>query len=149
MNFEQLYAWALGHGVALASLNNFANQVGNVNRRTADGPLFNVGVVSSMPDYYPIHTVPLSGKVRGDGVINIYWETVLGNLGWQYIRTNYFGGGSVVSPAVTIYTRRHDLGTYQRYNAYAELPSPANETLIYLRNNTVRLRINFNDLVEL
>ena len=149
MNFGQEYAWALTHSVALANLNNFANQVGSVNRREAGGPVYPVGIVSGMLDYYPVHDLPLSGKPRGDGMINTYWETVLGILGWQYIRTNYFGSGANVGVAVTIYTRRHDLGIYQRYNAYAELPSPANNTLVYLRNNTVRVRINFYDLIEL
>lgn len=149
MTLGQEYAWALGHGVALASLNNFANQVGAVNRRSADGPTFPVGIVSAPVDYFPVRDVPLSGFERGDGMMTTYWETTLGNLGWQYIRTNYFGSGTNVAANVTIYTRRHDLGTYQRYNAIAVMPGFTAETLAYLRNNTVRLRIAFNDLTEL
>ena len=149
MEFGQEYAWALGFSVAQGSLVNVANDIGAYNRREAGGKLYPVGITSSNVDPYPIRDVPLSGYVRGDGMVNVYWEMVLGILGWQHMRTVYFDSGADVAVNMTIYTRRHDLGTYQRYNPIAEQPGPASGTLAYLRNNTVAVRVNFRDLQEL
>jgi hypothetical protein len=55
----------------------------------------------------------------------------------------------VVNAAMTIYTRRHELDSFVRYNANLILPSVENGDLEYLRENAFRVRLRFTDLVAL
>jgi len=56
---------------------------------------------------------------------------------------------TVVSTAVSIYTRRHVDGDYARYNAYMVLPSRKAQDLTYLGQGWLNVRIRFNKLEAL
>lgn len=145
----QDYRWAAGNGVALASLDNFENDVRPNNTRRSGGKLYPVVVKSQPVDAFPVRTVPLSGEERGDGMINQAWEVVLGKFGLKYILDTYLSSGTVTFAAMTIYTRRHELDTFVRYNANLILPSVSGGDIEYLKQNAFRVRLRFRNLVAL
>jgi len=140
------YALALTHGVALASLNNFQNQIGQQNRRVVGGKTYPVGISSSVLDLFPVRTALLSGRERGDGFINQVWVLRLATYGVKYLLNTYLSNLTVVSAAVTIYTRRHELDSYARYNAYLIAPSAAAGDITYVRSNVFDVRLRFTNL---
>ncbi len=148
-NFGQLYAWGSGHGLALASLSNIANEVGARNRRTAGGKLFPVGIQSPLLDLFPVRRMLRSGKERGDGMVDTSLTMTLALGGYKYILDTYLSSGTVVSAAMTFYLRRHELDTYARYNGYLTLPSPVRGDSSYLRQNTFAVVFPVTDLEAL
>ena len=126
------YMWANGWNVALASLSNVEDYLRPNSRMRIIAP-------KSQPvDLFPVETVLMSGRVRGDGRIDTAWEMTLPVEAYHAIMTNKFSGGTVKSVKQTVYTRRHDLETYARYNVWLVAPSVKKGTLTYLRQNVVR-----------
>lgn len=142
------YALALGSNVALASLGNIIEILRERNRRTENGPRWQVGITSQPVDAFPVREVSLSGKERGDGTINHEWNLVLATYGVKYLLDTYLSSATVVSAAVTINTRQHMLAAFRRYNANIVLPKPGDD-ITYLRQNVFRVRIRFTDLEAL
>lgn len=141
------YAFALGSNVALASLNNVENHLGSVNRREVGGALTPVSIVSPLLDLFPIRDTLLDGGERGDGLVNHEWMLTLCTYGLKFYLDTYFASGATVEVAMTIYTRRHELATYTRYNAKAILPSRINGDIEIIQSDYLyRVRQRFLDL---
>ena len=145
----QDYRWALGSSVALASLVNFEDDVKPNNRKVAGGTLYPVIIQSQPVNAFPVRTLALSGKERGDGIITQVWSVALAELGWQYVLDTYLSSGTVVNAAMTIYTRRADLGDHARYNANLTLPDPERGEVQRLRTGVYRVQLRFTNLVAL
>jgi len=143
------YRIAAGHGVALASLNNIETHIGQQNRITPTGKLFPVGITSPVLDLYPVRVDLTSGRQRGDGFITHEWNLQLVTYGARYLLNTYLTNMTVVSSAVTIYTRRHINGDYARYNAYLVLPSRQSGDIAYLGQGKFNVRLRFNKLEAL
>lgn len=143
------YAIASGSNVALASLNNVANQIGQQNRLVVGGKLYPVGISSPVLDSFPVRVDLASGRQRGDGFVGHEWILTLATYGVRYLLFTYLTNMTVVSNAVTIYTRRHIDGDYGRYNAYLILPSRLAGDITYVRNGVFRVRMRFNKLEAL
>lgn len=137
------YRIAVGSSVALASLQNVEDLL-----------LPYTAPRRIVPRSQPVNAFPQrvllgSGRERGDGAISHSWEfTALPVAAVNYLMTYLFSGGTVVSTAVTIYTRLHDRQTYARYNAWAALPVPGQD-MEYLRQGVMRLTLRFNNLEAL
>lgn len=146
-----LYAWATGHGVALASLSNVANSLKPYTKNRLVPP------VSQPVPKYPIRRRALSGVERGEGDITHVWEFRPMTLeGLDYLIDTFLvtGGVAVASKAITIYTRLHDRGAFARYNAYICLPQPRNPFVAEYDYEVVRehipiLQVRFNQLEAL
>lgn len=137
------YSIAVGSSVALGSLINVEDLLYPYTKPRRIVPR------SQPVSAFPVRTTLGSGRVRGDGAISHVWEfSAIPVAAVDYLMTLLWSGGTVVSTACTIYTRRHDLADYARYNAYAVLPVPGQD-LEYLRQNVLRLTIRFTDLVAL
>ena len=137
------YSIAVGSSVALASLSNVEDLIYPYTKPRRIAPR------SQMPDMYPVRTTLGSGRVRGDGSAQAAWEfSGIPKAAVDYFMTYLWSGGTVVSTAVTIYTRQHELDQYVRANAYAVLPVPGQD-IEYLRQGVFRMVIRFNDLVTL
>jgi hypothetical protein len=137
------YSIALGSGVALVSLLNIEDVLYPY---TAPRRI----VPRSQPvNAFPQRVLLGSGRERGDGALAHAWEfTAIPAEAVHYLNTWLFSGGTVVSTAVTIYTRRHELEAYARYNAWATLPLPGQD-MEYIRQGVLRLVLRFTDLVAL
>ena len=137
------YRIAVGSSVALASLSNIEDVLYPYTKPRRFAPR------SLIPDMYPVRTTLGSGRVRGDGSVQAAWEfDALPKAAVDYLMTYLWSSGTVVSTAVTIYTRQHELDQYTRFNAYAVLPVPGQD-IEYLRGNALRMVIRLNDLVAL
>lgn len=137
------YSIAVGSSVALASLSNIEDVLYPYTKPRRIAPR------SMIPDMYPVRTTLGSGRVRGDGSVQAAWEfTGIPKAAVDYLMTYLWSSGTVVSTAVTIYTRQHELDQYVRANAYAVLPVPGQD-IEYLRQGVFRMVIRFNDLVAL
>lgn len=137
------YSIAVGSSVALASLSNIEDVLLPYTRPLRIAPR------SQPVNAYPVRTVLGSGRERGDGLVTHAWEfTAIPVAAVDYLMTYLFSSGTVVSTACTIYTRRHDLDDYARFNAQVILPVPGQD-LEYLRQGVFRLVLRFNDLVAL
>lgn len=118
------YRIATGHGVALGSLTNVET-------------LLTLAPVSALVDPYPVRVRVLSGREYGHGTINLTWRfRALPVAYFKVIEDTFHTSGTVVSAAVTIYTRRANRATYTRYNAWSILPQPEaeytyNERFVY------------------
>ena len=145
----QDYRWAAGSSVALAALVNFEDDVKPNNRKVAGGKLYQVVVQSQPVNAFPVRTLMLSGRELGDGIITHIWNVALAELGWQYVLDTYLSSGAVVNAAMTIYTRRADLGDFARYNANLTLPDPARGEVERLRTGVYRVQLRFTNLVAL
>ena len=136
------YAIATGHNVSLGSLTNFED----IPELAFGGR--NLPPRSQPVDTFPVRTLLMNGRVRGDGMINqvLTWD-VLPVLGLKALIDDYLttGGAVVVSKPCTLYTRLHDLDTYKRYNAYIVYPQP-NEDYNYDRTYVFNLNLQFTDL---
>lgn len=137
------YSIAVGSSVALASLVNVEDLIWPYTKPRRIVPR------SQMPNLYPVRTTLGSGRTRGDGSAQATWEfTAIPVAAVDYLMTYLWSSGTVVSTAVTIYTRQHELDQYTRFNAYAILPVPGQD-VEYLRQGVLRMVIRFNDLVAL
>lgn len=143
------YRLAAGHNVALANLNNIETHIGQQNRKVAGGRLYPIGITSPVLDLFPVRGQLLSGRERGDGFVDHEWNLRLVALGARYLLYTYLTNMTVVSSAVTIYTRRHVDGDYARYNAYMVLPSRKAQDMTYLGQGWLNVRIRFNKLEAL
>jgi len=142
------YAWAAGHNVALASLTNVEIDIGNYNYRQTGGGLFPVAIQTQPVDAFPIRTMVDAGYERGDGIINHAWTMTLAKFGIKRILDEFLSSGTIVSAAVTINTRRHELDSYVRANCYLTLPKPGQD-IRYIRHNTFEVTLRFTNLVFL
>lgn len=137
------YRIAVGSSVALGSLINVEDLLWPYTNPRRIVPR------SQPVSAFPVRTVLGSGRERGDGTINHAWEfTALNKAAVDYLHTYLWSSGTVVSTAVTIYTRQHELDQYTRYNAYAVLPVPGQD-IEYIRQGVLRLTVRFSDLVAL
>ena len=137
------YRIAVGSNVALGSLSNIEDILWPHTKPLRIAPR------TQPVNAFPVRTVLGSGRVRGDGTINHAWEfTAIPKAAVDYLYTYLWTAGTVVSTAVTIYTRRHELDDYARYNAYAILPV-VGQDIEYLRGGVLRMVISFSDLVAL
>ena len=137
------YSIAVGSSVALASLSNIEDVLLPYTRPLRIAPR------SQPVNAYPIRTVLGSGRERGDGLVTHAWEfDALPAQAVNYLLYVYLFSGGAVSTAVTLYTRRHELDQYTRFNAYAVLPVPGQD-LEHLRGGKIRLTLRFNDMVAL
>lgn len=144
------FAYALGYGVALASLRNVETTVGAQNRMVASGPVNPIGISSPILDPFPVRDRRLDGPWRGDGLIDHEWTMILAAYGVAWWINNVFSGGTVVSVPMTIYTLRAELNVYARYSCDATLPSPKADDLARVEGrNLFRVRTAFTDLVAL
>ncbi len=147
------YAFANGWSVALASLNNVENHLGSQNRITSTGERHPVSIRSSVIDPFPVRVNPMSGGEVGDGFINQEWLLTLNLYGYKFLLDTYFASETVVQRAWTIYTRRHTLAVFQRFNCWAILPSVANGDVTFPRddqfNGVFRIRLRLRDLIAL
>jgi hypothetical protein len=91
----------------------------------------------------------LSGRERGDGFISHEWNLQLVTYGARYLLFTYLTNMTVVSSAVTIYTRRHVEGDYARFNAYMTLPSPQAGDITRIGKDAFSIRLRFTDLEAL
>lgn len=136
------YSIAVGSSVALGSLINMEDLIYPYTKPRR------ITVRSQVVNLYPVRTVTGSGRERGDGTINHAWEfTGINQTAVNYLYS-YLWTGSVVSTAVTIYTRLHQSATYARYNAYAVRPLPTQD-VEYLRAGVFRMVIRFSNLEAL
>lgn len=126
------YRWANGFNIALINLSNVEDDLYPYTKPRRIAPR------SQPVDPFPVETRLMNQRVRGDGEISHAWEIVLPAKAYHYILTEKFSGGTVKSVEQTIYTRRHDLETYARYNCYLVQPSRVKGTLEYLRRNLLR-----------
>lgn len=146
-NFEQWYAWAAGHDVAQNALQNIANQLYPHNRRGAASAPRAVGIKSPILDIYPTRRRVRAGYFRGDGQIDQRLEMLLTVRAVDFVFDTYLSGRTVAAAPMTLYTRRHELDSYARYNCYLNDPSPSD--LVYLRQNLIRVTWTFTDLEAL
>jgi hypothetical protein len=139
------YRIASGHNVALGSLTNVENI----------GQLWLAGVrpppVTVPVNTYPTRYIALSGIEYGDGLIKHEWRfSIIPSTGLDYLQDTYLGAVTVVSAAVTIYTRLQDQGVnvYARYNAYLARPIPGQDYQ-YRQRKIINLALRFNGLVAI
>lgn len=142
------YAWGAGHGLALAALKNIENELLTYNRQTAGGAIFPVGISSQPVDLFPVRTPLMAGYERGDGLVDHVLSLKLGKLAVKFVLDTYLSSGAAVSAAMTLYTRRHELDTYARYNCYLNLPKPGQD-IEYVRQGVFRVTLRFSNLVAL
>jgi hypothetical protein len=142
------YAWSAGHNVALANLTNIETDIGRFNFRMTGGAFTRVAIQTQPVDVFPVRTVLDSGYERGDGVINHALVMTLAKYGVKRVLDAYLSSGTVVSAAMTLYTRRHELDTYARYNCYLILPKPGQD-IQYVRENVFTVTWRFMNLVAL
>lgn len=147
------YALALGYNVALGSLDNVEAHFYGVNRVTVNEPPIRVVITSDSPDLAPIQLQSLDAAESQDGIVYHSWNLVLTTLGIKQWLNTYFAArvasvnGSTAIP-MTIYTRLHELDTYNRYNCYAIFPSKTGGDLTYShKRGRFVLRQRFNDLI--
>lgn len=142
------YAIALGFDVALVSLVNVQALLWPHNRVTsADAPA-NVSIVSASVDPFPVRIQTLDTQESGDGILYLTWNMTLNTLGIKFWMDTFFASETVLSTAVTIYTRRTELNSYSRYNAYMIMPSITGGDLAYTHTRgRFLLKQRFNDLV--
>ena len=142
------YSWAAGSGVALASLTNVENDLGPYNYRATGGALYRVGIQSQPVNVFPNRRVLDDGTERGDGLVNHTWVMTLAKYGIKRVLDEFLSSGTVVYAAVTINTRRHELDSYARYNAYLILPEPGTD-IQYVRDGVFTVTWRFSALVAL
>jgi hypothetical protein len=134
------YRIAINHGVSLGSLTNVETLLSLNNRSVIKAALVNT---------FPVRTKVLSGRVFGDGAINLVWACdILPIAAIKTIEDTFHTNGTVVSTAVTIYTRQANRATYSRFNAYSILPIPG-EDYTYNEFYAYNLRWQFTNLVAL
>lgn len=137
------YAFAAGWNIPLGSLSNTEETFGSRNR-SASGVLYPITIRSQPVRLYPVATPMESGRVRGDGHVSHLWEMWMYNTASSYVMSLF----TAASVKWTIYTRRHDLATYTRFNCWAVMPGVLQEgDLVYLNKDYLSVNIHFTDLV--
>ena len=136
------YAIGIGHGLALNALANIEDLLYPFTKPRR------LTVRTQMLNAFPVRTVLGSGRERGDGAINHAFEFTAINQDAVAAWYAYLWSGSVVSTAVTIYTRLFEAGSYGRYSAYAVRPLPGQD-VEHIRGGIYRLTTRFNDLAAL
>lgn len=147
------YAFFPAWNTALGSLNNVENHFGSRNRIKVNGELLPVTIRSSIIDPLPVRVNDQAGGESGDGFVNQDWFLTLALYGYKYLVETYFASETVSQAAWTVYTRRHTLASFVRYNAWAILPSIANGDVSFLRddsfNGVFRVRLRLRDLIAI
>jgi hypothetical protein len=142
------YRFYTGHGVALATLQNFTTFI------QAQAGSRQIIAPHSLPvNPWPIETALGDGSVRGDGKPGHEWivdACPIAAFYAFYAAVLYTTGSRVKSKPITIYTQTFDRGhgVYTRYNATIIYPVPG-EDYTYTRKKVLDWRIRFTHLVEL
>lgn len=130
------YALEAGHDVADASLRTL--------QTILDTPL-PVDVTSQPLNLYPVREVTLDQRTIGYGTLSTVWTVkALPAALFHTFMQDLFSTESDLDVAVTIRTRKHDLGatTFARYNAYLARPVPG-EDYTYERGAVRGLTLRF------
>ncbi len=147
------YAFYPAWNTALNLLHNAENHFGSRNRVAPGRESLPVSLRSSLIDPFPVRLQPLSGGERGDGFVPHDWILTLAIYGYKFLVDTYFASETVTEAKWTIYTRRHLLADFKRYNCKAILPSAANGDITLLRgdafNGVVQVRLRFRDLIAI
>lgn len=147
------YAFYPAWNTALNLLHNAENHFGSHNRTAPGRPLLPIALRSSVIDPFPVRVQPLSGGERGGGIIVHEWLLTLATYGYKFLLETYFASETVTQAQWTIYTRRHALATFQRFNCYAVLPSATAGDITLPRSNSFndvfQVRLRFRDLIAL
>lgn len=143
------YRWAAGLAVALNSLKNVATELYPYNYQDTLRDRAQVGIVSPILDAYPVRFVKGSGREGGGGILNHEWNLTITARAYKFIQDTYLSSGSAIDAAMTIYTRLHSVDGYGRYSCYLVLPSAAEGDIEYIRENVLRVRLRFRNLVAL
>lgn len=145
------YAFAPGWNTPLNQLNNVENHLGSRNRIALGRELIPVTIRSSVIDPFPARTNDQAGGEVGDGFLNQDWVLSLALYGYKFLLDTYFASETVTEQAWTIYTRRHVLASFQRYNVWTILPSVANGDITLPRDNqfngVFQVRLRHRDLI--
>lgn len=153
MSYPLLYAFAAGWNVALGALNNVQNHLGSNNRLATGGALIPVTIRASIIDPMPVRSNTMDGGEVGDGFVNQDWMLSLALYGYKFLLDTYFASETVAQANWTIYTRRHQLAAFQRFNCIAVCPSPANGDVVFPRedafNGAFNVRVRLRDLIAL
>jgi len=134
--------------VPLGQLKNIAFDIGEHNWRRSGGKLFPVAVPTQPIDLFPVRGFVYSGRERGDGFVTHDMQLVLATGGLKHVLDTYLSSGSIVSAAMTVYLRRHELDTYARYNCYLSLPKPKQD-ITYVRQGVFRVTWRLTNLEAL
>lgn len=144
------YSLALGTNIALVSLNNVENHFGARNSLVLNGRKFPVGIQSTLIDPFPVRVQAQDGGESGDGFLIQDWLLTLTVYGYKFLVETYFASETVTQSLLTVYTRRHMLDDFRRYNCWGILPSAANGDVLPLRESTfngvARVRLRLRDL---
>lgn len=136
------YKWAVGHGVALASMAFVEDDLYPFTRKRRIAPR------SQPVDPFPVRTMVQAGYELGDGRIDHAWEMTLTTDAIEYIIETKFSLTSITYAACTINTRRHEHDDYARYNAYIVRPKPGQD-ITYVRMGIFRVTWRFTGLSAL
>lgn len=137
------YAWANGHGVALAALKQVETDLWPYTHPVLLAP-------KARPlNLYPVRSALASGGERGDGFIRYAWGfDAMPIAAFDYILDTYYNGGTGVQHSLTLNVRRHERLSYARCNAYAFLPNEGDD-YTYDRRLVRDLRLRFTVLTLL
>lgn len=129
------FAWATGHDIALASLNNVESDLAPyIQGRRLSAPRSQPVVT------YSEESESLDNWITQDGASSATWEfDLLPRAAIDYIKTTYMGTNE--SAEITIYTRQQDDDTYTRYNAYIapfRFPEDGDYSRGFFRNVLIR-----------
>lgn len=141
------YAWGAGHNLALLDLVNVEADVMPHNKRGDWDYPHSVGIVSQPVNDFPVRGLVLSRRTRGDGYPDHEWEMTLAVGGSAYIINTYLSGGAVLSVPMTISTRNHARGIYERYNCYLNLPEWDDDP--YQGSGIIKVKWKFTGLDKL
>jgi len=149
---NSLYAWASGHDVALASLNNIEAEVQTHYGRWPSLRALTEFVFSPPIKQFPNRVKTLDGSYSSEGSIKHYIEITEPEEAYEYQADLYLDGA--VSAPITIYLRqkgRTGAEAWKRYNATLIDPDNDDEggDKIYYGNGVLFIRWRLDDLVPL
>jgi hypothetical protein len=124
MNYSHMpdRRWGHGHNVLLASLTKVLDDL------YATSKPFLLPPAAQPINRYPVESMMLSGRVRGDGMIMHEWTWGFMPMpAFQWYMSEWFPNGEKSVP-VTILERMHEWSDeYVRYNAYMIRPEPGKD----------------------
>lgn len=135
------YAWAAGWGVLEENLVLIEADLWTTTRPLSFAPR------SQPVDPHPVMKRTGLNTVRYDGLMTHVWVfDYLPVKALEYVLDTYFDGGTEDNAAMTIKTRRHELGEWALYNVWFALPKP-NTDYRYDRQVVRDVRFTFNESV--
>lgn len=105
---------------------------------------------SGLVNPYPIRTLPLSSRERGDGTVNEEWYfAAMPMTGFRYLMSTYFGSSAGKGVPVTICTARYDTSAiWYKFNAFWSYPAQKVD-YVYDSLWALDLTLRFTDLVAI